>query len=101
MNAQKGTILHHKNPVIQNHKNHVIQSNREARKDNFSYVTYLLNLKWAKTENLKRYSGKKNLSIWPKNNQIKVVLKLDSSLNPPAIAQVIYFIVTISLHILL
>lgn len=59
MNAQEGTILHHKNPVIQNHKNPVIQSNREGRKDNFSYATYLLNLKWAKPENLKRYSGKK------------------------------------------
>lgn len=28
MNAQEGTILHHKNPVIQNHKNPVIQNHK-------------------------------------------------------------------------
>lgn len=34
MNAQEGTILHHKNPVI--------QSNIEGWKNNFLYVTHLV-----------------------------------------------------------
>lgn len=46
----------------------LIQSNREGRKDNFSYVTYLLNLKWAKTKNLKRYSGKKSINLAQKQS---------------------------------